>query len=215
MAKTHEVQQGQSLFTIAKLYGLPSWEVLRDHPGNVELIGKRPHPQILHPGDVLEIPEASEGVAVPLDDRTTFRRRRRDTQPLRLLLEHIDGTPMADTEFTLEHARETLSGRTDAGGGLDVELPIEVGTCTITAGAYTWEVDVAHLDPLAHTDDDGASGCAGRVGNLGWCHDPSTDDEEAEAERRALELFQVWRDLPQTGELDAATRAELEKRHGC
>lgn len=214
MAK-HTVEQGESLFSIAHQHGLPGWEALRDHPPNAELIGKRPHPQILFPGDELELPEAADAVLVALDRRTTFRRRAKNVQPLRLVLEHIDGTPMAVTDFTLEHDRDTISGTTDEGGALEVELPIEVKTCKLTAGEYTWDVEVAHLDPLEHTDDDGASGTAGRVWNLGWCHDPSIDEDESVAERRALELFQVWRGLPQTGELDDATRAELARRHGC
>lgn len=214
MAK-HTVQQGESLFTIAWDHGLPSWEALRDHPANAELMGKRPHPQILFPGDELELPEATEGVEVAIDSRTTFRRRAKNTQPLRLVLEHIDGTPMGDTEFTLEHDRDTVTGKTDASGVLDVELPIEVRTAKLSAGWYTWEIEVAALDPLAHTDDDGASGRAGRLHNLGWCHDPCIDEDESAAERRAIELFQVWRGLPRTGELDEATRAELERRHGC
>jgi hypothetical protein len=211
----HRVEQGESLYSIAYELGLPGWEALRDHPGNAELMAVRPHPQILHPGDELEIPEPGEGVSVALDARTVFRRRRRDTQPLRLVLEHIDGTPMADTAFTLEHDRDSLSGTTDAGGVLAVELPIGITACKVSAGWYSWDIEVAHLDPLHATDDDGASGCAGRLLNLGWCHDPCIDDDESAADKRALELFQISRDLPQTGELDEATRAGLERYHGC
>src|SRR5213075_2990914 len=112
-----------------------------------QLMAVRPHPQILFPGDELELPEPPQGTDVSLDHRTTFRRRAKNTQPLRLVLEHIDGTAMAETEYTLEHERDTVKGTTDRSGVLDVELPIEVKSAKITAGEYTWDVDVAHLDP--------------------------------------------------------------------
>jgi hypothetical protein len=215
MARRHRVEQGESLYSIAHAYGVRCWEALRDHPANAALMAARPHPQILHPGDELAIPDAEPGVPVPIDRRTQFRRRPRTTQPLRLTLQHIDGTPMRECDFTLVHDGTELQGRTDAQGVLAVELPLAVRTCTLRAGAYEWELAVAHLNPSRDTEDDGVSGCDGRLLNLGWCHDPSIDEEDDPAPRRARELFQVAHQLERTGELDDVTREHLARHHGC
>jgi hypothetical protein len=210
----HTVEQGDSLYSIAAKYRLPSWESLRDHPPNAELCQHRPHPQILQPGDVVEIPDATAGFAVALDRRTEFRQRPRDVQPLRLTLEHLDGTPMAALDFTLEHSGGTITGQTDGSGALEVELPIDAGTCKLTAGEYEWEIDVAHLNPIDETDDDGMSGSQGRLFNLGFFAG-EIDGADSQALQDAIALFQVAHDLPRTATLDQTTRDRLQKRHGC
>jgi len=210
----HRVEQGESLYSIAERYGIPSWEALRDHPPNARLCERRPHPQILQPGDIVEIPDVRVGIPVALDRRTEFRQRPRPMQPLRLVLEHLDGTPMRRCEFRLEHAGGTIEDRTDGDGALTVELPIGTRTCKLVAGEYEFELEIAHLDPIDDADDDGLSGCQGRLFNLGFFAE-ATDRTDADAFGPAITLFQVAHDLPCTGELDAATRDRLHGRHGC
>lgn len=213
MPRTHTVAQGDSLDSIAARFGL-ELAALRELADNAELLRKRPHPQILHPGDVVAIPEVVPGIEVALDTRTSFRRRRRALPRFSLVLQHLDGAPMAEVAFELRHAGGTLTGTTDAAGRLVVDLPLAATSCTITAGAYAWDVDVAHLNPVHETDDGGISGCQGRLRNLGYYHG-EIDGAASEALREAVALFQVACGLPRTGELDDATIDRLHERHRC
>ena len=212
---SHRVEQGESLYSIAAQHKLARWEALRDHAGNRSLMQKRPHPQILHPGDVLQLPDAAEeGLPVALDGRTQFTRRAKNTQPLSLTLRHVDGSPIANTPFRLEHDHGTVDGRTNGDGALDTEVPIGTRKCTLTAGAYVFELQVAHLNPLRDTDDQGLSGCQGRLRNLGFFAG-EIDGRESPELADAIGLFQVANELPRTGKLDAATRDKLAAQHGC
>jgi hypothetical protein len=50
------VAQGECLSSIAKKYGL-AWETIWNHRQNVDLARRRKDPNVLFPGDVLQIPE--------------------------------------------------------------------------------------------------------------------------------------------------------------
>lgn len=214
MAKTHVAAQGESLDSIARAHGLRGAAALREHPGNSSCLRCRPHDEILFPGDTLEIPEAEPGFVIELDERTQFRRAAPRTTPLSLVLVHVDGTPMRSCDVTIEHAAGPTTARTTDDGALDVALPLGTAVCTIVAGAYAWDVELAHLNPVHETDDDGISGAQGRLRNLGYFHG-EVDGVDSPELQDALALFQVACDLPRTGTLDDATTTALHDAHGC
>ncbi len=57
--RKHSVSSGESLALIANKYGLPRWETIYHHPLNKPLRQLRPKPSLIHPGDVLIIPDKS------------------------------------------------------------------------------------------------------------------------------------------------------------
>ncbi len=53
---THVVEQGECLATIAARHGY-AWQTVYNAPENAALRRRRPNPNVLYPGDVVEIPE--------------------------------------------------------------------------------------------------------------------------------------------------------------
>jgi hypothetical protein len=53
------VKRGDTLSAIAKQHGLKSWQDLYNHPSNAQFRSKRPNPNMIHPGDRLNIPSTS------------------------------------------------------------------------------------------------------------------------------------------------------------
>ena len=56
MATSHVVTQGEHLSQIAKRYGFRDSRTVWDHPDNAALRERRPSPNVLLPGDVIQIP---------------------------------------------------------------------------------------------------------------------------------------------------------------
>jgi N-acetylmuramoyl-L-alanine amidase len=205
------VAQGDTMYTIADRFGISDWRTICDHADNAALRAKRPHPHVLEPGDVVAIPDAEPPRKVVLDGRTQFTRRARDQQILSVTLLHPNFSPISDTEVTLsiDGSRRTL--KTDARGVLQVEVPIDARRVTVVVRDDVWDLDIGHLNPLRETRDDGRSGCAARLHNLGYIDRDANDDEIAEAIRR----FQLDHNVPRTGALDGETVRALIDRHGC
>lgn len=60
MPKQHTVQKGETLSKIAKQYQINDWRMLYNHPDNAPLREKRKNPNIIHPGDIVVIPDTQE-----------------------------------------------------------------------------------------------------------------------------------------------------------
>ena len=52
----HVVKHGETLSKIAKHYGAKSWQEIYNHPTNTSFRIKRPNPNLIHPGDKINIP---------------------------------------------------------------------------------------------------------------------------------------------------------------
>ena len=57
MASAHTVVAGDTLYTIAQQNGFPNWRTISDHASNTALRALRLNPHVLHPGDIVQIPE--------------------------------------------------------------------------------------------------------------------------------------------------------------
>lgn len=62
---THVVKAGETLSAIAVHYGFGSWQELYEHQANAEFRSKRPDPDLIFPGDVINIPAKDEASAPP------------------------------------------------------------------------------------------------------------------------------------------------------
>ena len=56
MAGQYTVVRGDNLTAIAKRFGLPSWRELYYSPDNTAFRTKRPNPNLIYPGDVINVP---------------------------------------------------------------------------------------------------------------------------------------------------------------
>jgi LysM repeat protein len=57
--KTHTVKSGETLSGIARHYGLPSWQALYNDPSNEAFRKKRSNPNLIFPGDQINIPDGT------------------------------------------------------------------------------------------------------------------------------------------------------------
>lgn len=198
------VRQGDCLTSIAAQHGF-TWAKLWNHPDNADLRQLRKDPNVLYPGDVVMIPDLEERIeSGATEARHRFRLKEVPAEfSVRLIDE--DGEPLAHLPFEFVIGVRTIdSGQTDGDGKIELPLPPDAteGELTITDGDETWvfPLDFGALDPI--DTDDGASQ---RLQNLSY-----VDQDDA----KAVELYQHERGLEATGELDDATRRQLESDYG-
>ena len=58
MSTPYTVQRGDTLTKIAREHGFRSWRALYSHPDNAGVRRLRPNPDLIFPGDVIQIPDA-------------------------------------------------------------------------------------------------------------------------------------------------------------
>lgn len=211
----HIVQPGECLRSIADQHGWSSWRRLWEHPANEALRARRARPEVLLPGDEVEVPDepapaahqAELGRETPLDVGPALA-------PLILTLRG-SARALADRPFAITVDGRTIEGRTDGDGRLEVDVPVQATVARLTVwldeactSAWRTRLDIGHLDP-----HDTTSGVQGRLRALGFDPGP-VDGEAGPRTEEALRAFQREHDLTETGEADEATRARLLEVHG-
>jgi hypothetical protein len=208
MSAKHSVQQGETCAHIAAQYGVPA-KTVWNHASNKTLKDLRSNPNVLFPGDTLNIPDLdTPQLQAPTDNRHRFRRL---GVPLILRLELRDGSgaPLAGCDCELLLGDQTLNLTTDGQGRLDATLPLAARQGELKVRGTSMALLVGHLDPV-----DELSGWRERLNNLGY-HAGSCDDEVCEQRRYALEEFQCDHGLTVDGICGPKTRARLVEIHGC
>ncbi|WP_437518053.1 peptidoglycan-binding protein [Sorangium sp. So ce1099] len=216
---SHIVHQGECLSSIAKRYGFADPMVIWTDAANKELHDRRDGDgNVLYPGDVVFIP--ARGATPPekaekkgfLSPALQTVAPPAPTRKLHLILRDARGQPLAGKAFALDVGGETLTGTTDAGGVLVRDVPADAVRAKLDVDRYRWDLDIAHLNPISSTPDEGYSGIVARLKNLGYAADPAFEPE-LHAAIRALRRFQADLGLPATGHADDETRKALEAAH--
>jgi len=120
MAKTHVVQQGETLSSIAALHGLHSFHTLLNHPNNASLKSSR-NPHVLFPGDRVFVPDS----VAKTEDAATEQRHRFTVGASRLVLSlrlrELNGPPLKEVpcEVGLRSDEEPTPLTTDGDGFLE------------------------------------------------------------------------------------------------
>jgi hypothetical protein len=210
----YQIKQGDTLAKIANVFGLADWKRIYSHPDNAEFRIKRPNPNLLHPGDVVFVPDQElREEAASADQRHSYVYRR-PKQMLRIAVEDMDGKRIKDVRFELTVDGTRQSGTTDSRGIIEREIPVGAATGILKVSEYKWVLAIGHLNPMdAKTPDGGVSGAQGRLRNLGYPVGP-IDGDLGPRTRAAIGYFQADEQLPVTGELDDATITRLRKVHG-
>jgi LysM domain len=65
MSKPYTVIRGDNLTKIAHRHGFRNWRAIYDHPDNAGFRRLRPNPNLIYPGDVVQIPETTTPTAHP------------------------------------------------------------------------------------------------------------------------------------------------------
>jgi hypothetical protein len=211
----HTVQQGECLSRIAAQYGFRSFHTVYDDPGNANLRKIRPDPNLLFPGDVVFIPEKQ---LKELPGPTAKLHRFQLAAPrrvLRLVMEDLNGEKMASEAYELEIEGQVITGVTGPDGLIEQVIPMAAENGTLTTKRYTWPLNIAHLNPVDRTTDEGITGIQARLRNMGY--DPGKiDGVLGPRTEEAVRAFQEDNPpLEVDGVCGPQTQAMLVQLYGC
>jgi Putative peptidoglycan binding domain len=206
----HVVEQGECISTITLAHGFADWKKIWNDPANEALRKLRKNPNVLHVGDVIQIPD-KEPKAHPVvtDGKHTFKVKRPRTR-LKLVMKDND-EPIAGEAFRIEVGKKVIEGTTSSAGEIDVEIPADEteGTLVFTKRDESFTLMLGHLDPV-----DEPTGVQARLRQLCF-YVGAVDGDLGPYTQAAIERFQGVEGLPRTGEMDDETRDALLKAYGC
>jgi N-acetylmuramoyl-L-alanine amidase len=215
MPTTYVVRQGDCWARIAKQFGFPDYKLLYDDPANAELKAKRPNPNVLRPGDKIEIPDITTKTIDIGSGQKHKLQVKSVRKALRIKLVAHDGQPLAGEDYELDIGDgEPRTGSTDGDGKLEELVPSHLPSATLTVTDRVLVLRLGHLNPVAEAKQGDLSGAQGRLKNLGYDPGPA-DGKYGPRTRAALAIFQSDEGLEVTGEIDDPTLDKLEEAHGC
>lgn len=214
------VQQGDYLAKIAKQHGIADWRTIWNHPDNAALKRNRHNPNVLHPGDVLVIPEKrAKEIGRPTDQRHRFTVKLPDLK-LIVVLERPYDAPLGNVNCDYSVEGDAHETTTDGEGRLERRIPPMAQDARITLKDSQTPLDhlpvplrIGHLDPV-----DTVPGQCGRLNNLAYMAGPYADCDAAENARlfdSAVQEFQCDHGLTVDGLCGPRTQAKLKAVHGC
>ncbi len=206
----HRVQKGECITSIAAAAG-HFWDVVWNDPANADLKELRQHPNLLHEGDIVQVPPIRlQTVNLPTGARHRFRRK---GIPATLRLRFTDfDRPRPDVPYTLlVDGAVVQEGRLDNDGHLEAYIAPGAREARVLLGDPPEEHRflLGHLPPVSELE-----GVHARLVNLAYAPGPRTK-EMTPALAEALRTFQKDWELEETGEPDDASRRKLEEVHGC
>jgi len=240
MAEDHEVQQGESIGSIAFERGF-FWETIWNHSANSALKEKRKDPDVLMAGDVVHIPDITlKQQSAAAESKHRFKRKgvpgklvlvlRRSSKKVVEKAEEgtasdcwdfrepevkaVPDEPDANAPYVLyADGVEVAKGTTDGNGRLEAKLSPAARNGVLVLRRGTPQERTLELN-FRHMDPIAElPGICKRLVNLGYpC---PTDSKELTSDvRAALSSFQRANSLKVTGEPDAATQSKLKELHG-
>jgi len=203
----HRVRQGDSIGSIAVRYGM-DWRTIWNHPGNAVLRSERRSPNILFPGDVVEVPESE----AKRESGATGERHRfcLKGSPARLRVRFLEnGRPRAFEPYHISVDGDISEGQTDGDGWINHAIPPDAKNAKLSfLDGDEHEFALGHLDPVPEV-----SGIQGRLRGLGF-YDGQVDGVLGPKTRSALRGFQGANNLPESGKPDHATQGALVSSFG-
>jgi len=216
----HTVAAGDCLYSIAKLYGVPSWETIYNAPDNQDFKKARPDPNVLYPGDQLVIPDpepSKKNVSCATDLTHKFQVKLQRVL-FRVKVKDEDDQPITGKKFRLEVGGERFDGTTDGDGIVQHRIPAGEKSARLwvffspdqeNGEHLMWDVGIGYLDP-----SESPEGTQERLNNLGFvCGDP--DGQWHEGMDVAVRTFQKVAGVEPTGKLDDGTVSKLKDVHGA
>ncbi len=210
--QTHEVASGEHLAVIAAERGFHNFLAIWDHPNNAALKERRENPHVLQPGDLLFVPDRSQGGASGQTGSSYTFNLKCAHLLLRLKLLSLNGKPLVGEGCTLTLDGADTQVETDVDGLVELVIPPATRSATLVAGEQRYDLVVGGLDPV-----DSPTGLQARLYNLGYDVGVEVETGKVDVDelRFAIQLFQSEHDLPVTGEADDKTRLAIGQRAGC
>jgi Putative peptidoglycan binding domain len=214
MGTTHVVQQGECLSQIAAGYGFADYTDVYNHPDNDDFRQLRPNPNLIQPGDQVQIPDLDKkSVDCPTGASYNFQVTR-PKRKLKVQIQDTSGKPIASQPYTLVGTGLSATGQSTSAGFIEADLPIDLNVATLTIGTLVRTLHIGHLNPLRDVDDGGVSGVQARLANLGF--NPGTvDGIYGPRTAAAITAYQKANGMDQTGQIDDALLSALDSDHGC
>ncbi|HVN07117.1 MAG TPA: peptidoglycan-binding protein [Bryobacteraceae bacterium] len=200
----YTVSQGDCIYSIAAQYGF-LWKTIWNHPQNAALQQQRQNPGLLLPGDTVFIPDKTPRIeSKPTDQQHVFVKEA-DKFVLRLQLLDRNHNPRTGLSYVLSVDGNLTNGTTDGEGRIEVPISPGASQAQLTVQdqgeSEKYQLNLGYVNPI-----DDSTGHQQRLTNLGL--------GSGLPQKTALMMFQKKNGLPQTGEMDDATIACLNKIHG-
>jgi hypothetical protein len=114
MSRCYTVVKDDNLTVIARHFGLRGWRAIYDHPWNAAFRRRRPNPDLIHPGDILYVPDPNEATGTRSFD---FIRRAVAAARIDIIEDTDDDHVVGATEPTAALVRIGLWDRAFAASG--------------------------------------------------------------------------------------------------
>ena len=195
-----------SIISVAKANGF-FWKTVWDHPMNAQLKSLRKVPEVIQSGDKVFVPKA-EPKKVPGSTEQRHRFKLCGEQAKFKMRFKQLGEPRANEEYTMVIDGLIKTGKTDAQGEINTDIPNDAvgGRILLSNGKEIIPFRIGRLDPK-----DSVSGTRQRLVNVGYPLDG--DSDITVMPKNALLAFQNKNNLPASGEYDAVTKAKLNDLH--
>lgn len=219
MATVHTVQQGETLNRIARQYDFVSGEKIYNHEDNAEFRELRNDPNIIYPGDQINIPDKEDKVDWGSTNKIhVFRVKRPVTEIFRVRIQNKTGKPWIGKRVTLTVGGESFDAPIGGDGIVSIGLPngnesggeLKVFMNTNSdVPTHIYDVQLGHLDPVQEL-----SGVQARCNLLG-CECGVADGIMGRKTRAGVKEFQAANGLDVDGVPGPMTKGKLEEVYGC
>lgn len=206
-AGPYTVKQGDHISSIAIDAGFVSWKTIWDDGKNASIKAKR-NPNVLYPGDVIEIPaKQKKEESAPTGEYHTFETVG-DPVELRIVVLDWAGRPVVDADLQVElDSNEKLKTGGDGSAKKKVD-PAGIKEGNLTVKTVKMAVKLGFLDPVEEF-----TGQRGRLDNLGYRASPSESTADLNF-LSAVEEFQCDNGLTVDGICGPNTQSKLKEIHG-
>jgi hypothetical protein len=207
-AGPYKVLQGDHIASIAADAGYVSWKTIWDDGKNAGIKAKR-NPNVLYPGDVLEIPaRQKKEESVPTTEYSTFQLVG-DPVQLKIVVLDWAGNPVVDTELDIQlDGGEKIKTAGDGSVTKKTLDPLGQKVGKLMVKGFELGLKLGHLDPVEEI-----SGQVWRLNNLGYRAGDTTDANDS-AFKSAVEEFQCDYALAVDGICGPNTQGKLKDVHG-
>jgi len=218
MGTQYTVQQGDTLLRIAKQHKFSRSSTIYDHPSNEAFRKLRPDPNIIYPGDKINIPDKDKAVQTrPANGRHSFTVKKPEVEMFRVKIQDDAGVVLEGKRATLEVGDETIDALIGADGLIEIPLPNgdeAEGELQVFLDpdsdepTHIYEVQLGHLDPA-----DTVSGVQARCNALGF-DAGVVDDTMGPNTSEAIKDFQSSNGLAVDGEITDVLTDKLKEIYG-
>jgi hypothetical protein len=210
MAQSYTVKPGDHISSIAEEFQFRDYKNIWEDGGNAQLRQSRSNPDVLNPGDIINIPDKKKREEACATGRTHVFEARLIHPRLRIRFLDFDGEPRTDKDVDIEVESKVERVKTDGSGiATRHKIPRNAHQGKVLIETDGFKIGIGALD-----DVDTPKGQQARLMNLGYYRGSMDSVDEMEF-RSAVEEFQCDREMKVTGVCDAETQAKLKSEHGC